>query len=40
MVYIFPPRFADGIMDALRIQLESIRAEIWELKAENEEADV
>lgn len=38
ITYIFPPRFAVGIMDALRIQLETIKAEIRELKAENEEA--
>lgn len=37
MIYIFPPRFAEGLMDFLRIQRESIKAEIRELK--NEEAD-
>lgn len=37
MIYIFPPRFAEGLMDFLRIQRESIKAEICELK--NEEAD-
>lgn len=37
MTYIFPPRFADELMDFLRIQRESIKAEIRELK--NEEAD-
>lgn len=40
MTYIFPPRLADGIMDALRIQLESIRAEIKELKAEDGEVGI
>ncbi|WP_322173924.1 hypothetical protein [Acutalibacter caecimuris] len=38
VTYIFPPRFAVGIMDALRIQLETIMAEIRELKAASEEA--
>lgn len=37
MIYIFPPRFEEGLMDFLRIQRESIKAEIRELK--NEEAD-
>lgn len=34
MNYIFPPRFAGDIMDALRAQLKSIKAEIRELKTE------
>lgn len=38
MTYIFPPRFAEYLMDTLRMQRESIKAEIRELK--NEEADV
>ncbi len=37
MNYIFPPRFAEGIMGTLRIQLETIKAEIKELEAENKE---
>lgn len=37
VTYIFPPKFAGGIMDTLRIQLEAIKAEIRTLKAENEE---
>ena len=37
MTYIFPPKFADAIMDTLRIQLETIKAEIRKLKSENEE---
>ena len=37
ITYIFPPKFAVGITDALRIQLETIKAEIRKLKAENEE---
>lgn len=37
MTYIFPPRFAEKLMDFLRIQRESIKMEIRELK--NEEAD-
>lgn len=35
--YVFPPRLADALMDALRVQLESIKAEIAELEAENTE---
>lgn len=34
MIYIFPPRFAEKLMDFLRIQRESIKAEIRELKNE------
>lgn len=37
VTYIFPPKFAGGIMDTLRIQLEAIKGEIRTLKAENEE---
>ena len=33
MTYIFPPRFAEYLMDALRIQRESIKAKIRELKS-------
>lgn len=38
MTYIFPPKMADGLMDAMRIQLESVKAEIQKLKCE--EADI
>jgi len=37
MTYIFPPRLADGIMDTLRLQMETIRAEIRKLESENRE---
>ncbi|WP_298031053.1 hypothetical protein [uncultured Dysosmobacter sp.] len=40
MNYIFPPRFAGDIMGTLRIQLETIKAEIRELEKENKGADV
>lgn len=39
MTYIFPPKFADAIMDTLRIQQEIIKAELRKLKAENEEVE-
>lgn len=38
MTYIFPPKMADGLMDTMRIQLESVKAEIQKLKCE--EADI
>lgn len=38
MAYIFPPKMADGLMDAMRIQLESVKAEIQKLRCE--EADI
>lgn len=38
MTYVFPPKLAEALMNALQIQYECIRAEIRELK--NEEADL
>lgn len=35
MNYTFPPRFAGAIRDTLRIQLETIKAEIRELETKN-----
>lgn len=38
MTYVFPPKLAEALMNALQIQYECIRAEIRELK--NEEVDL